>query len=379
MRAKSELLIAALAVCTLLAGPALSTGQDAERARVQILGHSTVFFHPSSDPYARDNYRGFNHAPSVVSLPDGRLLTAWFSGPFEASVDQAILGSYSTDGGKSWGKPVVLQDFPHLSDFDPAFIADGKKTLFFFSAGRENRYPPVHDEKANVGVSSFKTYVRITDNGGRTWSAPQVAGVHVFCRSNGIRLSSGELLLPVYEIPSRASVLRSIDDGMTWEKSGTVATPLAGAGEPSLVELKSGAILMVLRTSDGFLWETRSTDKGKSWQPPTRTEIHAATTSHNIFRLRDGRLLLVLNESAPNVRTPLVLRVSSDEGATWTVSVSLAEIQVPHEGDRIWAREVSYPSVAQLKDGTVIVVWAKLVLSNAEQYGDIEAVRVHIP
>jgi len=347
--------------------------------QVRILDHSTVFFHPSSDPYARDNYRGFNHAPSVVLLPDGRLLTAWFSGPFEASVDQAILGSYSTDGGKSWERPVVLQDFPHLSDFDPAFIADGNETLFFFSAGRENRYPPVHDEKANVGVSSFKTYVRITDNGGRTWSMPRVAGVHVFCRSNGIRLSSGELLLPVYEIPSRASVLRSVDDGKTWEKSGTVTTPHAGAGEPSLVELKSGAILMVLRTSDGFLWETRSTDKGKSWKPPTRTEIHAATTSHNIFRLRDGRLLLLLNESAPNIRTPLVLRVSSDEGATWTAPVSLAKIQVPHEGDRVWAREVSYPSVAQLKDGTVIVVWAKLVLSNTEQYGDIEAVRVRIP
>jgi len=379
MKAKSELVIAVLAACALLAGPALSPCQDAEHAQVQILDHSTVFLHPSSDPYARDNFRGFNHAPSVVLLQDGRLLAAWFSGPFEASVDQAILGSYSSDGGKSWGKPVVLQDFPHISDFDPAFIADGNKTLFFFSAGRENRYPPVHDEKANVGVNSFKTYVRTTDNGGRTWSAPQIAGIHVFCRSNGVRLSSGELLLPVYEIPSRASVLRSVDDGKTWEKSGTVTTPHAGAGEPSLVELNSGAILMVLRTSDGFLWETRSTDKGKSWQPPTRTEIHAATTSHNIFRLRDGRLLLVLNESAPNVRTPLVLRVSSDEGGTWTAPVSLAKIQVPHEGDRVWAREVSYPSVAQLKDGTVIVVWAKLVLSNIEQYGDIEAVRVRIP
>lgn len=152
MKARSELLIAVLTACTLLAGSALSTGQDAGHTQIRVLDHSAVFFHPSSDPYARDNYRGFNHAPSVVLLPDGRLLTAWFSGPFEASVDQAILGSYSTDGGKSWERPVVLQDFLHLSDFDPAFIADGNKTLLFFSAGRENRYPPVHEEEHSIPV-----------------------------------------------------------------------------------------------------------------------------------------------------------------------------------------------------------------------------------
>ena len=344
----------------------------------QVLSEAVVYRHPSTDPYARDNFHGFNHAPSVVTLPDGRLLAAWFSGPFEASVDQDILGAYSSDGGKTWSKAFVLQDFPHISDFDPAFIADGKRTLFFFSAGRENRYPPLHDEKDTVGVRSFNTYVRVSDDSGRTWSAPRIAGVRMYCRSDGIRLSSGELLLPMYEVPSRASVLKSTDDGKTWKQYGSIKTP-AGAGEPSLVELKSGAILMVLRTSDGFLWETRSSDKGQTWSAPVRTAIHAATTSHNIFRLRDGRLLLTLNESAPNVRTPLVMRVSSDDGTTWSEPVTLAKVKVPQPGDKVWAREVSYPSVTQLKDGTVVVVWARLILSDTMQYGDIDAARVRIP
>lgn len=136
---------------------------------------------------------------------------------------------------------------------------------------------------------------------------------------------------------------------------------------------------MVLRTSDGFLWETRSTDKGETWSEPVRTEIHAATTSHNIFRLRDGRILLTLNESAPNVRTPLVMRVSSDDGATWSDPVTLATTKIPQPGDEVWAREVSYPSVTELKDGSVVVVWANLVISDSEDYGDIEAARVRIP
>jgi predicted neuraminidase len=339
--------------------------------------HSVVYQHASSDPYARDNFYGFNHAPSVVLLPDGRLLATWFSGPFEASVDQLILGAYSADAGQTWSKAVVMQDFPHTSDFDPAFIADGVTTLFFFSAGRENRYPWIHDEKNNVGPASFKTYLRTSEDSGHTWSPPRVVGERVYCRSNGIRLASGELLLPIYEIPSRAGVLKSIDRGKAWKRYGSITTR-AGAGEPSIAETKAGTILMVLRTSDGFLWTTTSSDKGENWSTPVRTGIHAATTSHSLFRLSDGRLLLTLNESPANVRSPLVMRISADDGATWSNPVTITQCTVPKPDDPVWAREVSYPSVAELKDGTVVVVWAKLVLSDSEQYGDIEASRVRV-
>ena len=343
----------------------------------RVLSGATVFVHPSSDPYDRKNFYGFNHAPSVVALPDGRLLAAWFSGPFEASVDQLILASYSADGGRTWTSPVVLQDFPRKSDFDPAFIADGPRTWFFFSAGRENRYPVVHDEKHEVGVDSFTTFCRLTQDSGRTWSEPRAVKEKVYCRSNGIRLSTGELLLPIYEIPSRGGVLKSTDAGMTWKRYGAISTQ-AGAGEPSIAELRSGAIMMVLRTTDGFLWKTSSTDKGETWSSPIRTKIAAATTSHNLFRLSDGRLLLTLNESSPSVRTPLTMRISDDDGESWGESAKLAEIALPAEGEKVWAREVCYPSVAQLKDGSLVVVWAKLVLSDAEQFGDIESARVQV-
>src|SRR5688572_28919303 len=89
-----------------------------------ILSISTVYKHPHEDPYDLQNRSGFNHGPSVVLLPDERLLAAWFSGPFEASVHQSILGCYSSDGEQSWGPGEVLNDFPRTSDFDPAFIAD---------------------------------------------------------------------------------------------------------------------------------------------------------------------------------------------------------------------------------------------------------------
>ena len=199
-----------------------------------------VYRHLASDPYDPGNFYGFNHAPSIVMLPDGRLLSAWFSGPFEASVNQVILGSYSTDRGRTWTKAEVLQDFPRKSDFDPAFIADGGRTWFFFSAGRHDRYPFVRDEKSEVGLDSFKTYYRTSGDSGRSWSAPAVAFEKVFCRSNGIRLSTGELLLPVYQSPAQTGgVLKSTDGGKSWKHIGGITTK-AGAGEPSIAESRSG-------------------------------------------------------------------------------------------------------------------------------------------
>ncbi len=72
-----------------LLAPAVSLG--ATRLQACIVCRSTVFTHPSTDPYHVKNLYGFNHAPSVVGLPDGRLLAAWFSGPFEASVHQSVV------------------------------------------------------------------------------------------------------------------------------------------------------------------------------------------------------------------------------------------------------------------------------------------------
>ncbi len=333
----------------------VTAGEDAPAPR--LIGRSTVFAHPSSDPYDRGNHYGFNHAPSVVALPDGRLLAAWFSGPFEASVDQVILGSFSTDGGVTWDPARVLQDVPRDSDFDPAFISDGKRVWFFYTAGRHNRYPAVKNQDEHVGLNSFKLFCRTSDDSAASWSEPRLLARAQFCRSNGIRLSTGELILPLYEIPSRASVLRSADGGQTWDRHGAIVTP-AGAGEPSVVELGPGRLLMVLRTSDGFLWKVRSEDGGRTWGPPVKTGVVAPTSSHCVYNLGHGLLALAHNPSS--ARTPLTLRVSRDEGETWGPGVKLAEVVTPAPGDEIWGREVSYPSIAVNRDGRVVVVWAHL-------------------
>ena len=361
----------------LRAAPSMKQAGKQDALAPVVISRSMVFAHPAADPYDPQNRFGFNHAPSAVLLPDGRLLAAWFSGPYEASVNQLILGSSSADGGLTWSTPEVLQDFPRKSDFDPAFIADGKRTWLFFSAGRWNRYPFVHEEENAVGANSFSTYARHSDDSGHTWSPPIVVSEKHGSRSNGIRLSTGELLLPMEDfVDHAAGVLKSSDGGKNWKLRGEITTP-AGADEPSLAELHSGAVMMILRTRDGFLWRSFSRDRGETWSAPEKTGMVAAGASHNLLRLRDGRLLLTHDES-PRNRTPLTLRLSSDQGESWTEPVTLAEVSLPPEGDPVWGVQVTYPSAVQLPDGVVVVVWAYIVLSDAAQYGDIRAARIRV-
>ncbi|MFN0170101.1 MAG: exo-alpha-sialidase [Bryobacteraceae bacterium] len=361
-----------LFVCLLSAG--------ALAAQWDVIERSTVYKHQLDNPYDPANLFGFNHAPNVIVLPDGRLFAVWFSGPFEASVHQSVIGSYSADQGRTWTRPEVMSDFPRRSDFDPALLSDGKRVWLFFSAGRWNRYPFVSDEKNNVGENSFQIYVRTTDDSGRTWTPPVPAAIgrSYNCRNNGIRLTTGELILPIVKIRGGESgVLKSADGGKTWNHYGKITSP-QGEDEPTIVELKSGAILMYLRTGGGTLWRTVSRDKGETWSTPENTQIVAARSSHSLFRLKDGRIVLTHNAS-PSARTPLTMRISSDDGTTWGQPLILASVPEWRPGGSDIRRQVSYPTVAQLADGTLVVLWADIGIADTVQYGDIQCARVRVP
>lgn len=344
-----------------------------------------VFSYPNADPYDRNNDYGFNHAPSISRLPDGKLIAGWFSGPFEASVHQLILGCISTDEGKTWSKGIVLNDQPRRSDFDPAFVTNGRRTWMFYSVGRWNRYPFVGGrgaEKTEVGIDSFKTFVRYTDDSGVTWSSEQRIGDHTGSgpRSNGIRLSSGELILPLHNyLGQQVSVLKSSDDGGSWRRIiGPKSDEKASAAEPCIAECKSGQLLMVIRTKDGSLWTSRSTDKGETWTDFEKTETPAAASSASIISLADGRLALTHNPTKPPLRTSLTIRFSSDEGKSWGEPLEIARVDAPAENDEVYSRQVAYPSAIQLPTGDLIVVWTEISVAPSAQSGKIKWARIHL-
>ncbi|MEO7652192.1 MAG: sialidase family protein, partial [Bryobacteraceae bacterium] len=358
----------------LLAAPLLA------QPKISVLHRSTVFSFPITDPYDAANRYGFSHAPNICTLPDGRLLAVWFCGPFEGAVNQVILGAYSADDGQTWSRGEVMQDFPRQSDFDPSLLVSGTRTHLFLIACRWNRYPFVHGEKNFVGKESYRIFHRVSDDSGRTWSEPTtVQPEPAFCtRGNGIRHSSGTLLVPIYQMSGdHACVLKSTDDGRTWKRAGRVTCPM-GTEEPVIAELRSGAVMMILRTRDGYLWRAISTDRGETWAASTKTDIVAARASHSILRTRDGRLVLTHDECPPPNRTPLTVRVSNDDGESWSAPFTLTDVPVPKPGDKVWGRQVTYPSATELRDGTLGVVWADLSMADDSQAGEIRFARVKI-
>ncbi|MBI5687337.1 MAG: exo-alpha-sialidase [Verrucomicrobia bacterium] len=334
-----------------------AASDSARQPVIEILHRSTIFEHTGTDSKDPANTTGFNHAPSVVLLPDGRLMTAWYSAPFEGSPKQKILSAFSSDQGRTWSAATTLQDFEDRADFDPAFAAAGKRTFLFFSA-----------------TNPLRIYFRASNDAGRSWSPPQEAPVETShtSRSNGIRLSTGELLVPLHRTGTRAGgVLKSRDGGKTWTRFGNVANPDGQGGEPTIAELRSGRVMMFLRTKDGELWRSFSADKGETWSTPEKTGLPATSSSHNLFRMRDGTLVLTHNPCKPPHRFPLTLRVSKDDGATWSEPAVIADRPEQAGG---W--QVSYPSVAELPDGTLVVVWTQIKSASRELYGDIQAARV---
>ena len=48
----------------------------------------------------------------------------------------------------------------------------------------------------------------------------------------------------------------------------------------------------------------------------------------------------------------------------------LAEVVVPRAKETVWSRQATYPSVAELADATLVIVWTDLSMSDTEHMRD---------
>eukprot|EP00959_Pyramimonas_sp_CCMP1952_P322622 6751165-Pyramimonas_sp.AAC.1 len=74
-------------------------------------------------------------------------------------------------------------------------------------------------------------------------------------------------------MPHPWQVLRSRDSGVTWRVYGELTHPKTWLIENTVVELSSGDVLMIFRTTTGVLFQSVSKDKGRNWGEPQPTGI----------------------------------------------------------------------------------------------------------
>jgi Neuraminidase (sialidase) len=212
---------------------------------------------------------------------------------------------------------------------------DGEIALFYCQKNSEN--------------ADCRVMMRISKNEGATWGpAKQISPNNKYTGlTNGrsIRLASGRILLEAWEDGYSFCYL-SDDDGKTWRESQRIK-PGNGSWEPACIELKSGNVLMLMRTGLGGQYKSISKDGGETWSPPVGTPLEGTAAPVSISRIpRTGDLLAVWNHNpgAPK-RNPLTAAISKDEGETWEHFRNIEEAP----GDA-WA----YPAVTWLNGHALV-------------------------
>ena len=71
------------------------------------------------------------HGSTIVELPNGDLLSAWFQGSGERWADDvAIMGARLKKGAERWSAPFIMADVPGFPDINPMLFMDGRGKLW---------------------------------------------------------------------------------------------------------------------------------------------------------------------------------------------------------------------------------------------------------
>jgi hypothetical protein len=201
-----------------------------------------------------------------------------------------------------------------------------------------------------------------SDDSGVTWSEPvklrTEQGWNV--GTAPLRMSNGEVLLPVYDERFATSGFYVTDDGwQSWHSypgapAGPEVEPLGHAFaaswprgiQASTVELEPGHLLAYMRSGSGSIMVTESTDYGRTWSPSEASEHPNPGARVALLKLANGHLLLASNPvdgDAPE-RSPMTVALSEDNGATWPWSV---EVETNRD------ERMQYPSLSQDSQGMI--------------------------
>ena len=294
---------------------------------------------------------------SIVALEDGSLLCAVteFHDSDSDFAKAHIIGRTSSDGGRTWSDPRVLQENTgglNVMSVTLRRLRNGSIAMFYLQKNSLNDLRLLVRFSDDEAVS-FGSPVRVTNDD----------GYHVVNNDRIIQLSSGRLLAPAASTADVEKVNHFVshcyfsdDDGATWQNGkGHVDADKRGAMEPEVIELKDGRVMMIVRTQLGIIGKSYSSDGGDTWSPMESQGVKAPEAPATLRRIpATGDLLLVWNNTFTDdvdhggARTPLTAAISSDEGATWKVVDDLETNP---------ARTFSYTSLTFVRDRAVMSYW----------------------
>lgn len=279
------------------------------------------------------------HASTVLPLPDGNVVAAWFGGTKEGNDDVKIWVSVREKG--KWAEPYSIavkgESLPHWNPV--LFLRENGEIILYFKYGKP--------------IPKWVTYYCISKDGGKSFSEPKVLvpgdkdGGRGPVKNKAIRLKDGTVIAPASKESLRGSwkcfVDISKDDGLSFEHSNFVLRPkktlkTVNMIQPTLWENEKG-VHMLVRTNSGYIYRSDSKDGGKTWCKAYETAMPNPNSGIDLVMLENGILVLIMNPISENWgdRAPLVLMYSADGGDTFTEFFKCEETTGDHE--------FSYPAI----------------------------------
>lgn len=285
----------------------------------------------------KGTYNGF---PNIVRFSDGRILVVFrqakdrrakYGYTTHTDVSGKAVSVCSADSGRTWdAEASEVYDFPlgGMNDTNITLLSDGivlgvfYRWRSFLASDAGVIYP--WDNVQRVGDQTFVwrldgTYTIRSSDAGRSWDEPvkivyAETPMEIHSRGKAVQMPDSSLLLPVNgsvpfyrSTPVFSSVVRSTDNGITWEPYADIAKSddidfyettiyrspggemtafLRGITRPSRHAARSG------RGRDACLYMSFSQDAGRTWTPPERTPFETSSTVFDVVTLPDERALL---------------------------------------------------------------------------------------
>jgi len=248
---------------------------------------------------------------------DVKPLPSKLMGPFAHTSDGGILAVdskatfVSHDGGKTWSepRPLFAPDRKITVSNERAVLRTKDGSIIAAFMNLDERNWTWKDELHDAPDAKLPTYVMRSTDDGKTWQ--HIQKLHdpwSGCVRDMIQTSDGRIIFTAMKMlhdPGRHSVLTysSSDDGVTWEASNLI--DLGGRGhhggvtEPTLTELKDGRVWMLIRTNWNEFWSAYSNNGGRHWQILQPSGIPASSAPGIMTRLNSGRLMLLWNRPYP--------------------------------------------------------------------------------
>lgn len=307
---------------------------------------------------------------NYLAFHAGRFWLMWSDGPgVEDRVGQRVKFATSADG-LQWDEPRFLTPQPPDSGpTSPHYNTRSEKGLRYIARGfwkREGELLALAalDEAAGFFGRGLALHAFRLGAEGESWEDLGVIADDAINNFPPERLASGEWMMSrrphnykTAGVDFLVGGITALNDWKTYPVLGTSSE--LKAEEPLWWTLPDGNLVALFRDNGGskYLYRSFSTDQGRTWTEPVRTNFPDATSKLHGQRLRDGRYLLVSNAN-PKKRDPLTLAIS-DDGLVFD---RLARL--------VGGRHVDYPHLIQHEE--------YLLIAFAGQKQTVEILKIKI-